>query len=152
MEREEVRDMVQHFGFRQLVLAVILVGLLVGVALLWTFRDALRSPQALYREAQGARPERAAVLYAKLAEKLPQIEEYGRLWAAEIAMPDFEAMRTLQAVVAFRPQSPAAYHAHIAIARHYASIKTPEAEDEYRAGLALHDTVALRLELARSVL
>ena len=141
--------MVQHFGFRQFVLAVILVGLLVGVALLWTFRDALRSPQALYREAQGARPERAAVLYAKLAEKLPQIEEYGRLWAAEIAMPDFEAMRTLQAVVAFRPQSPAAYHAHIAIARHYASIKTPEAEDEYRAGLALHDTVALRLELAR---
>ena len=149
MERREVRDMVQHFGFRQLVLAVILVGLLVGVALLWTFRDALRLPQALYREAQSARPERAAVLYAKLAEKQPQIEEYGQLWAAEIAMPDFEAMRTLQAVVAFRPQSPAAYHAHIAIARHYASIKTPEAEDEYRAGLALHDTVALRLELAR---
>jgi soluble lytic murein transglycosylase len=89
------------------------------------------------------------VLYERLAEKLPQIEEYARLWAAEVAMPDLEAMRTLQAVVAFRPQSPAAYQAHVAMARHYASLEAPEAEDEYRAALALHDTVALRLELAR---
>jgi len=138
-----------RFGSRRLALAAILVGLLVGVALAWTFRDYLRSPQALYREAQGARPGRAAVLYERLAEKLPQIEEYTRLWAAEVAMPDLEAMRTLQAVVAFRPQSPAAYEAHITIARHYASIEAPEAEDEYRAALVLHDTVALRLELAR---
>ena len=138
-----------RFGSRRLALAAILVGLLVGVALAWTFRDYLRSPQALYREAQGARPGRAAVLYERLAEKLPQIEEYTRLWAAEVAMPDLEAMRTLQAVVAFRPQSPAVYEAHITIARHYASIEAPEAEDEYRAALVLHDTVALRLELAR---
>jgi len=149
MERKEIRDVVQRLGFRHLVLAFTLVGLLLGVGLLWTFRDYVRSPQALYREAKSVRPERAAVLYARLAEKLPQIKEYAQLWAAEVAMPDMEAMRTLQAVEAFRPQSPAAYHAHIAIARHYASIKTPEAEDEYRAGLALHDTVALRLELAR---
>lgn len=149
MERKEIRDVVQRLGFRHLVLALTLVGLLLGVGLLWTFRDYVRSPQALYREAKSVRPERAAVLYARLAEKLPQIKEYAQLWAAEVAMPDMEAMRTLQAVEAFRPQSPAAYHAHIAIARHYASIKTPEAEDEYRAGLALHDTVALRLELAR---
>jgi len=149
MERKEIRDVVQRLGFRHLVLALTLVGLLLGVGLLWTFRDYVRSPQALYREAKSARPERAAVLYARLAEKLPQIKEYAQLWAAEVAMPDMEAMRTLQAVVAFRPQSPAAYHAHIAIARHYASIKTPEAEDEYRAGLAPHGTVALRLELAR---
>jgi soluble lytic murein transglycosylase len=121
----------------------------VGVVLVWTFRDSLRSPQALYREAQSARPERAAVLYERLAEKLPQIEEYARLWAAEVAMPDLEAMRTLQAVVAFRPQSPAAYQAHVAMARHYASLEAPEAEDEYRAALTLNDTVALRLELAR---
>ncbi len=140
--------MKRRFGSRRLALAAILVGLLVGVVLAWTFRDYLRSPQALYREAQGARPGRAAVLYERLAEKLPQIEEYTRLWAAEVAMPDLEAMRTLQAVVAFRPQSPAAYEAHITIARHYASIEAPEAEDEYRAALALHDTVALRLELA----
>jgi len=149
MERKEVRDVAQRLTFRHLVLAFTLVGLLLGVGHLWTFTDYLRSPQALYREAKSVRPERAAVLYARLAEKLPQIKEYAQLWAAEVAMPDMEAMRTLQAVEAFRPQSPAAYHAHIAIARHYASIKTPEAEDEYRAGLALHDTVALRLELAR---
>jgi tetratricopeptide (TPR) repeat protein len=64
-------------------------------------------------------------------------------------MPDLEALRTLQAVVAFRPQSPAAYQAHVAMARHYASLEAPEAADEYRAALALNDTVALRLELAR---
>lgn len=142
-------DMTQRFGSRHLALAAILLGLFAGAILVWTFRDYLRSPQALYREAQGARPERAAVLYERLAEKLPQIEEYARLWAAEVAMPDLEAMRTLQAIVAFRPQSPAAYQAHIAIARHYASLEAPEAEDEYRAALALNDTVTLRLELAR---
>ena len=149
MEPQEVKGMNRRLGFRRLALAVILVGLFAGVILVWTFRDYLRSPQGLYREAQGARPERAAVLYERLAEKLPQIEEYARLWTAEVAMPDLEAMRTLQAVVAFRPQSPAAYQAHIAMARHYASIEAPKAEDEYRAALALNDTVALRLELAR---
>jgi soluble lytic murein transglycosylase len=138
-----------RLGARHVALALILVGLLAGVALLWTFRDHLRSPQALYREAQGAKPERAAVLYARLAEKLPQVEEYARLWAAEAAMPDLGAMRTLQTVVAFRPQSPAAYQAHLAMARHYASVEAPQAEDAYRAALALNDTVALRLELAR---
>ena len=149
MERAGVKGMNWRFGSRRLALVAILVGLLTGVVLVWTFRDYLRSPQALYHEAQSARPERAAVLYARLAEKLPQIEEYARLWAAEVAMPDMEALHTLQAVVAFRPQSPAAYQAHIAVARHYASSEAPEAEDEYRAALALHDTVALRLELAR---
>ena len=149
MEREDVRGVARRFGSRHLALAAILLGLFTGVVLVWTFRDYLRSPQALYREAQSARLERAAVLYVRLAEKLPQIEEYARLWAAEIAMPNLEAMRTLQAVAAFRPQSPAAYQAHIVIARHYASIGALEAEDEYRAALALHDTVALRLELAR---
>lgn len=149
MEPEEVRGMNRRLGVRHLALAAALLGLFAGVILVWTFRDYLRSPQALYHEAQGASPERAAVLYERLAEKLPQIEEYARLWAAEVAMPDLEAMRTLQAVVAFRPQSPAAYQAHIAIARHYASIEASEAEDEYRAALALNDTVALRLELAR---
>jgi soluble lytic murein transglycosylase len=137
-----------RLGLRQVALAVVLLGLVAGVILVWTFRDYLRSPQALYREAQSAGSERATVLYERLAEELPQIEEYARLWTAEVAMPDLEAMRTLQAVVTFRPQSPAAYQAHIAMARHYASIEASEAEEEYRAALALHDTVALRLELA----
>jgi soluble lytic murein transglycosylase len=123
--------------------------LLVGVALLWIFRDPLRSPQALYHEAQGANPGRAGALYERLGQKLPHIEEYARLWAAEAAMPDREAMQTLGTIIAFRPQSPAAYQAHIAMARHYSSIEAPQAEEAYRAALALNDTLALRLELAR---
>ncbi|HSG20894.1 MAG TPA: hypothetical protein VLA31_09010, partial [Burkholderiaceae bacterium] len=79
---------------------------------------------------------------------MPQIEEYTWLWAAEVSMPDLEAMRTLQDVVAFRPQSPAAYQAHIVMARHYASMEAPEAEEAYRTALNLNDTLALRLELA----
>jgi soluble lytic murein transglycosylase len=149
MEREEGQGMNWRTAAVRLAQVVVLVGSLVGVALLWSFRDHLRSPQALYRQARSASPERAAVLYERLAEKLPQIEEYARLWAAEAAMPDLEAMRTLQVVVAFRPQSPAAYQAHVAMARHYASMEAPETEHEYRAALALNDTVALRRELAR---
>jgi soluble lytic murein transglycosylase len=149
MEPEEARGMNRRWGLRHVALAVALLGLFAGAILVWTFRDYLRSPQALYREAQGANPQRAVVLYERLAERLPQIEEYARLWAAEAAMPHVDALRTLRVVEDFRPQSPAAYHAHIAIARYYASIEAPQAEDAYRAALALHDTVALRLELAR---
>jgi soluble lytic murein transglycosylase len=132
-----------------LAAGLVVVSLLVGAALIWVFRDHVRSPQALYREAQRAGPERAAVLYGRLAEELPQLREYFELWAASAAMPDLDAVRSLQAVTAFRPQSPAAYHAHVGLARYYASIEALEADVEYRAALALHDTVALRLELAR---
>jgi tetratricopeptide (TPR) repeat protein len=135
--------------FRRVALALALLGLLAAAVLAWTFRDHLRSPQALYREAQTASPQRAVVLYGRLGERLPQIEEYARLWAAEAAMPEVDALRALQSVAAFRPQSPAAYQAHLTIARYYASIEAPQAEDAYRAALALQDTVALRLELAR---
>jgi len=134
---------------RRVSVIAIFAVLLTSAVLLWVFRDELRSPQALYREARRARPERATALYARLAKRLPQIEEYARLWAAEAAMPDLDATRTLQTVVAFRPQSSAAYQVHIILARYYAGVEAPEAEDEYRAALALHDTVALRLELAR---
>jgi soluble lytic murein transglycosylase len=131
------------------VLGIGLLGVvLLSLAALWTFRDELRSPVALYREARRAGPKRAAALYGRLAEKLPEVEEYAQLWAAERAMPDLAAVRTLQAVVAYRPESPAAYEAHIAMARHYARAEAAAAEDEYRAALALYDTVALRQELA----
>jgi soluble lytic murein transglycosylase len=149
MESDETKGINRGRVFRRLALVAALLGLLASVILVWTFRDHLRSPQALYRQAQSARPERAVVLYQRLAEKLPQVEEYARLWAAEAAMPDLEAMGTLQDIVAFRPQSPAAYQAHIAIARHYARVGAPEAEEAYRAALALDDPLALRLELAR---
>ena len=125
-----------------------LLALLIGVILLWLIWDDVRSPRALYREAQHAKPERAAALYERLAEKLPAIEEYAELWAAEARMPNPEAMVTLQAIIAFRPQSPAAYEAHLAIARHYANLEALEAEESYRSALALNDTLALRLELA----
>ena len=58
-------------------------------------------------------------------------------------------METLNAVIAHRPQSPAAYLAHLALARVYASQEAPEAEAAYRAALALDDAMAVRLELAR---
>jgi soluble lytic murein transglycosylase len=128
---------------------LLLLDLLAAAILLYLFRDRIRSPQALYSAAQRAGPERAAALYARLAQELPQIDEYAHLWAAERAMPGLDALRTLQAVIAYRPQSPAAFEAHLAIARHYAAIEAPEAEEQYRAALALDETVALRLELAR---
>ena len=133
------------------LLSLFLVVGLVTVAglLLWVYRDHLRPPEALYQEARSASPERAVVLYERLGEELPEIAEYAQLWAAQIAMPDMGAFRALQDVIAYRPQSPTAYEAHIAIARYYAEIEAPEAEDAYRAALALNDTVALRLELAR---
>ena len=148
MEPGEARGMDRRLTFRHVAVAGALLVLLTGGLLVWTYRDHLRSTQALYREAQRASPQRAAVLYERLVERLPQIEEYVRLWAAEAAMPDLEALRTLHAVASFRPQSPAAYQAHVAMARYYATIEAPEAKDAYRAALGLHDTVALRLELA----
>jgi soluble lytic murein transglycosylase len=131
------------------VLGAALLVFLAALILVGTFRHYLLLPDALYREAQSAPPERAALLYARLGEVLPQIEEYARLWAAQASMPDIEALRTLRAVVAFGPQSPAAYEAHLVMARYYANIEAPVAEDEYRAALALYDTVATHIELAR---
>jgi len=126
-----------------------LVMLLAALILGWTFRHYLLSPTDLYREAQDAPPERARLLHGRLAELLPEIEEYALLWTAQAAMPDIDALQSLQAVAAFRPESPAAYEAHLAMARYYAGIEAPAAEDHYRAALGLHDTVGLRLELAR---
>jgi peptidoglycan lytic transglycosylase len=132
-----------------LIAAVLAVALAAGGFAYWHYRDYLRSPQELYREAQRAKPERAADLYAILAEKLPALKDYARLWTAEAQMPDLEAMQTLQALADFEPQSPLAYDAQIARARYYASIEAPEAAGEYRAALDLYDNAALRLELAR---
>jgi len=142
-------NLAQRKGLERVLLAIALLGLVAGVILVWLLRDSLRSPQALYREAQRARPERAAGLYQHIAGRLPQIEEYGRLWAAQAAMPGLDAVRALEAVISFRPQSPAAYEAHITLARYYAGLEAPLAEEHYRAALALDDAVPLRLELAR---
>lgn len=111
MKDKGIRDR-RPLGFKQWAIAIALLAVLAGLYLTWLFWDELRSPQALYREARQATPDRAMVLYERLGEKLPPIEEYTRLWAVEAAMPNLEALRTLQAVIDFRPQSPAAYQAH----------------------------------------
>ncbi len=139
----------RRFGFKHLILLVAFLALLTGAIVVWTYRDNVRSPQDLYHEAQTASPTRAAELYAHLADKLPALKEYATLWTAEALMPDPQAMQSLRAIIDFQPQSPLAYEAHLTRARYYASIEAPAAADEYRAALALEDTVALRLELAR---
>lgn len=127
------------------MLAVILVavGALSGCSL------GPRSAEAVYVAAQEAEPRRASELYARLGEDLPEIEEYTRVWSAQASMPDLEAVALLRDVIAFRPQSPAAYEAYITLARYYSSMEAPEGETAYRDGLELHETVALHLELAR---
>jgi len=149
MKLRQTRGSEWQPGRRRWLFGVVFLGLMAMAVAAWAFRDYVRSPQALYDEAQTARTGRASVLYTRLAEKLPQIEEYAQMWAAEAAMPDLGALQTLQAVAAYRPQSPAAHQAHVTMARHLASMAAPEAEEQYRAALALHDSVALRLELAR---
>jgi soluble lytic murein transglycosylase len=131
------------------VVAICALGALAAAAVLWQQRDRFRPPQALYGEAQQAGPARAGALYARLGEKLPALDEYARLWAAEAQMPDVDAMRTLQALADLEPQGALALEAHVALARYYAGIEATEAADEYRAALALDDNPALRLELAR---
>jgi len=143
-----VNGKLRRRSLKRLGVAIGLLTVLIGAILVWMFWDDLRSPQALYREAQHAEPERAAALYERLAERLPQIEEYAQLWAAEVTMPNLEGVGSLQTIIAFRPQSPAAYQAYLAMARHYANLEAPQADESYRAALALNDTLALRLELA----
>jgi soluble lytic murein transglycosylase len=136
---------------KRLIIATALVALAVAGAVLWIVRDTLRTPEGLYRRTQSAPPERATALFDVLGRKLPELEEYTRLWTAEAQMPDVDALRTLQAVADFRPQSPAAYRAHLAVARYYASIEAPQAEDAYRDALGVYDPVSIRLELARTL-
>ena len=127
-------------------LAMILA--VVGGAI-WLYRDRLRSPLAIYREATTAKPQRAARLYAALARRMPELAEYCDLWSAQARLPAFEAVEALQNVARYRPDGPAAYHAHLALARYYASIESFQTDDEYLAALKIDDTVGVRLELAR---
>ncbi|MCG2768310.1 MAG: lytic transglycosylase domain-containing protein [Anaerolineae bacterium] len=123
--------------------------LLAGATILWLYRDQIRSPRALYEEARAAKPHRAVSLYALLAKRVPELEEYWELWSAQALLPAFEAVETLHSVAVYRPDSPAAYHAHLALARYYASIESFETDNEYLAALDMNDTIEVRLELAR---
>src|SRR5574341_164155 len=136
---------------RRWLLAGITIILLVLVAGALAF-DRLRSPMALYREAETAPDWRAAMLYDRLSQELPEIEEYFRLAEARRHMPSVEAVSELQAIIGQRPHSPAAYEAHLILARTYAaSGEADAAEEQYRAALALEESPALRVELARDL-
>ncbi len=128
---------------------ILIIALALALALGLYAYEFLRPPEALYHEAQNAPAWRADMLYRRLAEKLPQIEEYLRLEEARRHMPEVEAIATLQAIIIQRPHSPAAYEAHLLLARYYASIGDPGAADSYRSALALDDSPGLRAELAR---
>jgi len=91
----------------------------------------------------------ATTIHAQSEEEHPEIQEYLRLFEARDRLPGLEAVKELGAIIAARPHSPAAYEAHVALARHYARLGDPAAEDEYRAALELEENKGLRLELAR---
>lgn len=149
MDKPELSAKGRRSGPHRLVVTAILMLLIIIPSLLWVFRYDLRSPQALYEMAQQASQRRAGRIYDHLASRVSEIEAYARLWAAEVAMPSIEAVDALREVIAFSLESPVAYHAHIVLARHYAALEAAAAEDEYRAALALYDSVGLRMELAR---
>jgi soluble lytic murein transglycosylase len=112
-------------------------------------RASVGPPQLLYEEAQEADPATAQALYCRLSEGFPEISEYLLLASALAAMPDVEAVRELKNIIDYRPHSPAAFEAHLILARYYADLGEEEAEVQYRAALELEGSIALRLELAR---
>ena len=130
-------------------LGIVLAALVVAGVLAWNHRQQARSPEALYQEAQAASGEEAAALYALLSARVPILEEYWRLWAAEARLPAYEAVAALHEVTRYRPDGPAARLAHLTLARYYAGIESPETVSEYQAALAIDDVVEVRLELAR---
>lgn len=137
---------------RRAVLAVLLVLSLVVLTagvLVYSFKDDLRPPEALYAEAQRANPARAAILYNRIAERSPLIQEYAWLWTAQALGSDPGKLLTLQKITAYYPRSPAAYLAYIELARYYAGERSDLAKAAYQSALDLNDDPALRLEMAR---
>jgi len=139
----------KHISGRKLLVIAGPLTIVAATCLVWVLRDSLRSPEALYSEARTASSRRAEKLYGLLAERLPEIADYAQLWQAEAAMPEPAAFRSIQLLSQIRPNNPVAYLAHVAMARYYASIDASDAGDAYLAALTLHESPALRLELAR---
>jgi soluble lytic murein transglycosylase len=139
---------VSQLAARLRVRFILLIALVLILALGLYAYEFLRPPEALYQEAETAPTWRADMLYRRLAGKFPQITEYFQLEEARRRMPGVDAISTLQAIIVARPHSPAAYEAHLLLARYYASIGDPNAADSYRSALALDDSPALRAELA----
>ena len=149
IDKPELTTNRRRRGPREQVVTASLMLLIVILSLLWVFRYHLRSPQTLYEMAQQTSQFRAGQIYDHLGSRVPEIEAYARIWAAEVVMPSIEAVDALREVIAYSPESPVAQQAHIVLARHYAAIEAAAAEDEYRAALTLYDSVGLRMQLAR---
>ena len=86
--------------------------------------------------------------WKELEAAYPEIAEYFRLYAAKAAMPSEDATSQLETIISARPQSPAAYEAHLVLAHHWAQKMDPRAEDSFRAALRLEDSPEVRLRLA----
>ncbi|MEA3407253.1 MAG: transglycosylase SLT domain-containing protein [Chloroflexota bacterium] len=145
--REKINELSLSWRKRIILLALLLFVGVAGSLLFLRFGNA-RSGAFLYARCRRTEGVHAARFCQRLGRKLPEIEEYARLWRAMAMMPDMEAVGMLKDIVAYRPQSPAAREAHIALARYYADQEALQAEEAYRAALELYDTVALRRELA----
>jgi soluble lytic murein transglycosylase len=139
----------KHISWRKLLVIAGPLTIVAAACLVWLLRDSIRSPEALYSEARTVSGRRAEKLYGLLAERLPEIANYAQFWQAEAALPDPAAFRSIRLLSQIRPNNPVAYLAQIATARYYASIDAPDAGDAYLAALTLHESPALRLELAR---
>ncbi|MBI2845323.1 MAG: transglycosylase SLT domain-containing protein [Chloroflexi bacterium] len=121
--------------------------LLTLVAIFPLQRASASPPPLLYRQV-ASEPQGLVEPYARLALELPQIEEYLRLFQGIAQLPEGDAVLNLQEVIDLRPESPAAFLAHLALARHFASQDDPRADDQYQATLELEDSPALHLEWA----
>jgi len=94
-------------------------------------------------------PTVTPIVQARPKELPREIQEYLRLFDAIERLPNLEAVAQLKTIIAARPHSPAAFEAHVALARHHARLGDPAAESEYRAALSLESDQGLTLELAR---
>ncbi len=87
-------------------------------------------------------------LYALLARRYPALAPYLRLWAAEGALPTMDSVQALRDLAEYQPDGPVALQAHVALARYYADLESPETIAEYNAALAIDERTDIRLELA----
>jgi len=127
-------------------LGALLMALAVGAGLAYKYAD--WSPWALKRAQEVGSP-RNRWLYWLLARRRPALEPYTRLWLAESELPDMEAVQSLHDLGEYLPDGPLALSAHVALARYYAGIESPQTVVQYEAALAIDDRADIRLELAR---
>lgn len=121
--------------------------LLTIVAMVMVQRASMPPPPLLYRQVE-APLQKPVEPYSRLALELPEIEEYFRLFLAIAQLPKGDAVLELQEVINLRPESPASFFAHLALARYYAFQDDPRADSEYQAALQLEDSPTLHLEWA----